>query len=53
MRWANHVARMDENELPKRYHAQTQEVNENVADRNQDGQTWWRKTQGTWAVEVI
>jgi hypothetical protein len=27
-------------------------VNENVADRNQDGVTAWRKTQGSYAAEV-
>jgi hypothetical protein len=34
-----HVVCMDENELPKRYWGQTQKVNEDVADRNQDGLT--------------
>jgi hypothetical protein len=38
---------MDENELSEKYHAQTLEVNEDVADRNQDGLTGWRKTQGS------
>jgi hypothetical protein len=35
---------MDENELPKKYYAQTVEVKEDVADRNQEGLTGWRKT---------
>jgi hypothetical protein len=35
----------------KTYHAQALEVNEEVADRNQDGLTGW-KTQGNWAVEI-
>ena len=35
----------------KRYYAQTLEVKD-VADRNQDGLTGWRKTQGSWAVEI-
>jgi hypothetical protein len=32
--------------------AQTLEVNEDVADLNQSGLTGWRKTQGSWAVEI-
>jgi hypothetical protein len=28
------------------------EVKEDVADRNQDGLTWWRKMQGSWTVEI-
>jgi hypothetical protein len=36
----------------KRYCGQTVEINEDVADRNQDGLTGWRKTQGNWVVEV-
>jgi hypothetical protein len=36
----------------KRYYGQTQEVNEDVAGRNQDGLTGWRKTQGKWVVEI-
>jgi hypothetical protein len=28
------------------------EINEDVADRNQDGLTGWRKTQGKWVVEI-
>ena len=31
---------------------QTLEVTEDVADRNQDGLTRWRKTQGKWVVEI-
>jgi hypothetical protein len=46
LKWAGHVVRMDENELPKRYCGRTVEVNEDVADRNQDGLTGWRKIQG-------
>jgi hypothetical protein len=40
-----HVVRKDENELPKR-------CCEDVADRNQDGLTGWRKTQRNWIVEM-
>jgi len=36
----------------KRYCGQTVVVNEEVADRNQDGMTEWRKTQGNWVVEI-
>ena len=36
----------------KKYFAQTLEVNEDGADRNQDGLTGWMKTQGRWAVET-
>jgi len=36
----------------KRYYGQTLEVTEDVADRNQDGLTDWRKTQGNWVVEI-
>ena len=36
----------------KRYCGQTLEVTEDVADRNQDGFTGWRKTQGNWVVEI-
>jgi hypothetical protein len=35
----------------KRYYEQTLAVNEDMADRNQDGLTGWRKTQGKWVVE--
>jgi hypothetical protein len=28
------------------------EVKEDVAERNQDGLTGWRKTQGNWVVEI-
>jgi hypothetical protein len=35
-----------------RYCGQTLEVNEDVADRNQDRLTGWRKTQGNWVVEI-
>jgi len=30
LRWAGHVVRMDDNELPKRYCGQTLEVNEDL-----------------------
>jgi len=36
----------------KRYFGQTLEVNEDVAERYQDGLTGWRKTQGNWVVEI-
>ena len=36
----------------KRYYGQTLEVNEDVADRNQDGMTGSRKEQGSWFVET-
>jgi hypothetical protein len=36
----------------KRYCGQTLEVNEDVADRNQDGLMGQRKTQGNWVVET-
>jgi hypothetical protein len=36
----------------KRYCGQTLEDNEEVADRNQDGLTGCRKTQGNWVVEI-
>jgi len=36
----------------RRYCGQTVEVNENVNDRIQDGLTRYRKTQGTWVVEI-
>jgi hypothetical protein len=36
----------------KRYCGQILEVNEDEADRNQDGLTGWRKTQGYWVVEI-
>jgi hypothetical protein len=44
---------MDDNELPKKRDCgQTLEVNEDVADRNYDRLTGWRKTQGNWVVEI-
>jgi hypothetical protein len=43
---------MDENELRKNYYSQVLEVNEDVANRNQDGVTVWRKRLGSWAVEI-
>jgi hypothetical protein len=36
----------------KIYCGKTPEVNEDVADRNQDGLTGWRKMQGNWIVEI-
>jgi len=36
----------------KRYYGQTVELNEDVADRSQDGLSGWRKTQGNWVVEI-
>jgi len=36
----------------KRYCGQTLEVNEDTADRNPDGLTGQRKTQGNWIVET-
>ena len=36
----------------KRYCGRALEVTEDVADRNQDGLTGWRKTQGNWLVET-
>ena len=33
-------------------YGQTLEVSEDVADRNQDGLTGLRKTQGNWVVEI-
>jgi hypothetical protein len=53
LRWAGHVARMDENELLKKKHyAQTLEVNEDLDDRNLDGLTGWTKLQRSWAIEI-
>jgi hypothetical protein len=37
----------------KKYYTQTLEIKKDVADRNQDGLTGWRKTQKSWAVETI
>jgi hypothetical protein len=51
--WAGYGARMNEkNYLKKKYYAQTLEVNEDATDRNQDELTYWRKTQGSWAVKL-
>jgi len=36
----------------KRYFGQTLEVNEDVADRNQDGLTEYGKTQGNCVIEI-
>jgi hypothetical protein len=36
----------------KRHYGQTLEVNEDVADRNQDGLAEQRKTQGKWVLEI-
>jgi len=36
----------------KRCCGQILELTEDVADRNQDGLTGWRKTQGDWDVEI-
>ena len=36
----------------KRYCGQTQEVNEDAADRNQDGLTGKMKMQGNWVVGI-
>jgi hypothetical protein len=36
----------------KRYCVQTMEANEDMADRNQNGLTGWRKTQGNCVVET-
>jgi hypothetical protein len=36
----------------KRYCVHTLEVNDDMADRNHDGLTGWRKTQGNWVVET-
>jgi len=33
-------------------YGQTLAVNEDMADRNQHGMTGWRKTQGSWVVEI-
>jgi hypothetical protein len=52
LRWAGHVARMEENGLPKKYYTQNLGVNENVADRNQAKLTGCMKTQGRWTVET-
>jgi hypothetical protein len=35
----------------KRYYGQNLEANEDVADRNEDGLTRFRKTQDNWVVE--
>ena len=36
----------------KWYFRQTMEVNEDVADRNQDEMKAYKKTQGNWVVEI-
>jgi hypothetical protein len=36
----------------KRNCGPTVEVNKDVADRNKDGLTGWKKTQGNWFVEI-
>ena len=36
----------------KKYYAQTMEVKEDVADRDEDGLTERRKTQKSWVVEI-
>jgi len=36
----------------KRYCGQTLEVTKDMADRNQDVLTGWRKTQGNWVVGI-
>ena len=36
----------------KRYYGQILEVNEDMADRNQEGMLGQRKTQGNWVVEI-
>jgi hypothetical protein len=36
----------------KRYCGQNLEVNEDVADRNQDGLRGWRRARGNWVVEI-
>jgi hypothetical protein len=35
-----------------RFLVETPEVNEDVADRNQDVLKVWTKTQGSWVVEI-
>ena len=50
LRWTGHVAEMDENELPKKYIY--------ISCTNPGGQrghgrlTGWKKTQGSWAVDI-
>ena len=39
-------------EWMKTNYIKTQEVNEDLADRNKDGLTGYRKTQGNWVVEI-
>jgi hypothetical protein len=36
---------------PKKYYEQTLEVNEDVANGNEDGLAGWKKMQGNWVLE--
>ena len=53
MRWAGRamLCAWMETKYLRRCYGQVLEVNEDVADRNQDGLMGFRKTQGNWVVE--
>ena len=52
MQWAGQVVRMDKDELPKKIWWTNPGSQRESPDRNQDGLTGLRKTQGNWVVEI-